>query len=334
MSRRSGFTNSPLATRSIISPNKTSGRDAILGITPHVTAGTGTAAGTAEWLARPTTKASANYVIGGDGAVVLGVDEKDRSWCTSSTANDKNAITIEVCNTVAAHPWPVSDKALDTLVDLCTDICRRNNIAALKFIRDDKSLAGKWSEQNLTLHRWFANKACPGDYLISLYPAICKEVNSRLAGNAPKQISKDNPAPVVRPVLRNGSNGGAVKELQAKLNAHGASPALSVDGGFGPLTEAAVRAFQTAKGLLVDGVVGSQTWAALDKAPQAVTPPPAPTPAPEQPASEEFINADEAIAFWMSVGVIGSPAYWQNKVKEVPWLGKLLNAQAEYARMK
>jgi uncharacterized protein (TIGR02594 family) len=78
-------------------------------------------------------------------------------------------------------------------------------------------------------------------------------------------------------VLRRGSTGSEVRRLQGLLNAKlTPSPGLVVDGAFGGLTEAAVRQFQVANGLSVDGVVGSQTWGALERAGGAtpvVTPP-------------------------------------------------------------
>lgn len=61
--------------------------------------------------------------------------------------------------------------------------------------------------------------------------------------------------------IRQGAFGPQVEQLQILLNQHGAS--LNKDGRFGPLTLAAVEAFQRARGLVVDGVVGGQTWDAL-----------------------------------------------------------------------
>lgn len=63
--------------------------------------------------------------------------------------------------------------------------------------------------------------------------------------------------------IRQGDHGDLVTQLQQKLESAGNSPG-SIDSWFGPNTEAAVVAFQTNKGLQVDGVVGNQTWAALD----------------------------------------------------------------------
>ena len=72
------------------------------------------------------------------------------------------------------------------------------------------------------------------------------------------------------PDLRRGDQGRWVPELQQELVRHGF--AVDVDGEFGPVTEVAVRAFQAANGLTVDGVVGPSTWAAL--AAPATPPPP------------------------------------------------------------
>lgn len=119
-----------------------------------------------------TRRASANYGIGSDGRVGLYVEERDRSWASSSADNDKQAITIEVANDGGAN-WHVSDKAFDKLIDLCVDICERNDIKELVWTGDKTG--------TLTVHRFFAATACPGDYLFSKMPEIAEEVNKRLA---------------------------------------------------------------------------------------------------------------------------------------------------------
>ena len=172
------MSNSPLAVHTRISPHRTSPRNARIDtITIHCVAGNLTIESLGAWFANPATKASSNYGVGSDGRVGMYVEEKDRSWCTSSGANDNRAITIEVANTEARHPWPVSDNALEALISLCGDICRRNGIMQLQW-STDKNKPG-----NMTVHRWFANKACPGDYLYLRHGHIAAEVNKRLKGD-------------------------------------------------------------------------------------------------------------------------------------------------------
>ncbi|MDP2274471.1 MAG: peptidoglycan-binding protein [Archangium sp.] len=79
------------------------------------------------------------------------------------------------------------------------------------------------------------------------------------------------PSSGATPTLRQGARGAAVSNLQNRLRAHGYN--VSVDGDFGPRTAAAVRSFQRAKGLGVDGVVGPNTWARLNGTPGAAPPP-------------------------------------------------------------
>jgi hypothetical protein len=106
-------------------------------------------------------------------------EEKDCSWCSSSSSNDNRAITIEVASDTT-HPYAVNEKAYAGLIELLVDICKRNGIKELKW-KADKSLIGQPDKQNMTVHRWFANKSCPGDYLYSRHGAIAEEVNQRLS---------------------------------------------------------------------------------------------------------------------------------------------------------
>lgn len=62
--------------------------------------------------------------------------------------------------------------------------------------------------------------------------------------------------------IKQGSSGQTVKNAQGMLLAHGNDP-KGLDGAFGPNTNSATQAFQRAKGLSVDGIVGQQTWTAL-----------------------------------------------------------------------
>ena len=185
------FTNSKLATVTMISPNRTSPRNhAIDTITIHCMAGNCTVEQCGNIFAPASRRASSNYGIGSDGRIALYCPEEDRSWCTSSAANDNRAVTIEVANDGGAETgWHVSDRAYAALLDLVTDICRRNGIGKLLW-EGDPSLIGQAARQNMTVHRWFAAKSCPGDYLYNLHPQIAAEVNRRLG-------VKDAPAPEV-----------------------------------------------------------------------------------------------------------------------------------------
>ncbi|GKX29003.1 hypothetical protein SH1V18_14830 [Vallitalea longa] len=174
--------NSPLVDYTKISPNKTSPRNHVIDtITIHCMAGN-CSIETCGNIFQPTSiQASSNYGVGTDGRIGMYVEEKDRSWCSSSSSNDNRAVTIEVANDGGANTgWHVSDKALTALINLIADICKRNGIKELKW-QGDKSLIGQIDKQNMTVHRWFANKSCPGDYLYNLHGKISEEVNKIIA---------------------------------------------------------------------------------------------------------------------------------------------------------
>lgn len=173
------YTNSPLVSYTKISPNRTPNRNhAIDTITIHCVVGQCSVETLGQVFAPTSRQASSNYGIGADGRVGMYVEEKDRSWCSSSASNDNRAVTIEVASDTT-HPYKVNDKAYAALIELVADICKRNGITELKW-KADKSLIGKVDQQNMTVHRWFANKSCPGDYLYNLHGDIAKKVNAKL----------------------------------------------------------------------------------------------------------------------------------------------------------
>ncbi len=185
------YTNSPLVNYKKISPNKTSNRNhKIDTITIHHMAGNLTVEQCGEVFAPKSRQASANYGIGSDGRIGLYVEEKDRSWATSSPANDHRAITIEVANDNTTK-WTISEKAYKSLVKLCVDICKRNGITELKW-KGDKNLVGKVEQQNMTVHRWFAATLCPGDYLYNLHSQIAKDVNAELKKTVSAKLERGN----------------------------------------------------------------------------------------------------------------------------------------------
>lgn len=177
-----GYTNSSLATVKVLSPNHSGQRNhEIDTITIHCVVGQLTAKRIGEIFQSETKKASSNYGVGHDGSIGLYVEEQNRSWCSSSASNDNRAVTIEVASD-KSEPYAVTDKAYKALIDLVVDICKRNGIKELKW-EADRSLIGQVDKQNMTVHRWFANKSCPGTYLYERYSQIAKEVNGRLKGS-------------------------------------------------------------------------------------------------------------------------------------------------------
>lgn len=175
------MSNSSLVNYTKISPNSTNPRNKkISKITIHHMAGNLTVEQCGNGFSSKNRQASANYGIGSDGRVGLYVEEKNRSWASSSRANDNMAVTIEVANDQIGGNWHVSDKALSKLIDLCTDICKRNGIKKLNFTGDKTG--------NLTMHKYFAATACPGPYLESRFPYIANEVNKRLSA---KEIKRE-----------------------------------------------------------------------------------------------------------------------------------------------
>ena len=124
-------------------------------------------------------RASSNYGIGSDGRVGMYVEEKDRAWTTGNRI-DHSSVTIEVADDIIGNGWHSSDKAMNKLVELCADICRRNGIARLNYT------GGK--SGNLLMHKWYQATDCPGAYLESKFPWIASEVNKKLSGNTAKWV--------------------------------------------------------------------------------------------------------------------------------------------------
>ena len=177
------MSNSSLVTYTRISPNKNAPRNhKIDTITIHCIVGQWTAKQACDFFANSSRQASCNYAVGKDGSIGLCVEEKDRSWCSSSSSNDNRAVTIEVASDTS-HPYAVTDAAYNALIKLVADICKRNGIKKLLW-KGDKNLIGQVDKQNMTVHRWFANKSCPGDYLYSRHGDIANKVNALLGSGS------------------------------------------------------------------------------------------------------------------------------------------------------
>ncbi len=125
-------------------------------------------------------KGNSNYGIGSDGRVALYVEEKNGAWTSSNKANDMRAITIEVANNSGAPNWTISPQALNSLLLLCADICRRNDIKALVWSPNKSDRINHRNGCNMTMHKDFSATACPGPFIESIEGLIAIAVNQML----------------------------------------------------------------------------------------------------------------------------------------------------------
>lgn len=261
------MSNSPLVSYAKISPFRSSPRNhTIDSVAIHIMAGNLTIESCGELF--QTRKGSSNYGIGSDGRIAMYVEEGDRSWCTSSAGVDNRSVTIEVANTEAKYPWPVSEKAYQSLITLLVDICRRNGIPGLLW-KDDKtygiaaSRGGPVSKQNMFAHRWFEAKECPGDYLYEKFGAIANEVNVIIAsGGNGYDVPQTGSASIVtgteplfpidltqiKPYLVVADRGSVLtKENLANMQSGGAIGALIEAGYYFDTTGQQVKSFRSPK---------------------------------------------------------------------------------------
>ena len=193
------MSNSSLVNYTKISPNKNTPRNhAIDTITIHCMAGQLSVETCGNVFAPSSRQASSNYGIGPDGRIGLYVEEKDRSWCSSNSANDNRAVTIEVASD-SKPPYAVTAKAYAALIQLVVDVCRRNGIKKLVWSNNKNTRIKHLAGANMTVHRDFAAKACPGEYLMEKMPKIAEAVNARLGASAPAPAPTPAPSPAPAP---------------------------------------------------------------------------------------------------------------------------------------
>lgn len=193
------YTNSKMVSYTKLSPNHSGQRTHNIDrITPHCVVGQLSCESICGCFTSPSRQASCNYGIGKDGRISLCVEEKNRSWCSSSNANDQRAVTIE-CASDMSEPYAMNSAVYNSLVKLCVDICKRNGKKKLLWLGSkDKTLnyAPKSDEMVLTVHRWFANKSCPGNWLYARLDDLAAKVTTNLGG------SSVTPSPTVTGLYR------------------------------------------------------------------------------------------------------------------------------------
>lgn len=232
------YTNSSLVFYTKLSPNHSGLRThSIDRITPHCVVGQCSVETLGNIFLPTSRQASCNYGIGADGRVGMYVEEKNRSWCSSSNANDQRAVTIE-CASDTTEPYAFKDVVYQTLIKLCVDICKRNGKSKLLWLGDkDKTLAysPKADEMVLTVHRWFANKSCPGSWMYARMGDLAAKVTAQLGGGTSGDTEADYPEKLTEGYYRvrkawsdSKSQKGAYKILSNAKKCADANPGYSV----------------------------------------------------------------------------------------------------------
>ena len=244
------YTNSSLVSYTKLSPNHSGQRThSIDRITPHCVVGQCSVETLGNIFLPTSRQASCNYGIGVDGRVGMYVEEKNRSWCSSSSANDQRAVTIE-CASDTTEPYAFKDVVYQTLIKLCVDICKRNGKKKLLWLGDkDKTLSyePKSDEMVLTVHRWFANKSCPGSWMYARMGDLAAKVTAQLGGGASEDTETEYPEKLTEGYYRvrkawsdSKSQKGAYKILSNAKKCADANPGYSVFDASGKVVYAPV----------------------------------------------------------------------------------------------
>ena len=173
-----------------ISPHSSARQSEVIDhVALHCVVGQCTAESLGAHFALDATKASSNYGVDKDGRVSLHVDESRRAHTTggnkpavngiTGSMIDHRAITIEVASD-AFEPYAITDAAYEGLIRLLVDICQRQPAIGRLRWQGDPAFVGQPDKQNIAVHRWFAYKKCPGDYIYDRLGDIAAEVNRRL----------------------------------------------------------------------------------------------------------------------------------------------------------
>ena len=232
------YTNSSLVSYTKLSPNHSGQRTHTIDrITPHCVVGQCSVETLGNIFLPTSRQASCNYGIGVDGRVGMYVEEKNRSWCSSSSANDQRAVTIE-CASDTTEPYAFKDVVYQTLIKLCVDICKRNGKKKLLWLGDkDKTLSyePKSDEMVLTVHRWFANKSCPGSWMYARMGDLAEKVTAQLGSGTSGDTEAEYPEKLTEGYYRvrkawsdSKSQKGAYKILSNAKKCADANPGYSV----------------------------------------------------------------------------------------------------------
>jgi N-acetyl-anhydromuramyl-L-alanine amidase AmpD len=249
------FVESPHVTR-------TGGRriDLVVLHTMELDETAGAAERCAAWFRSPAARVSAHYCVDAD-SIVQCVRDEDVAWTAPGANHDGLQIEHAGWARQTRAQWrdAYSSAMLERSAGLVAELCRRHGIPAAWLYAADL----KAGRRGITTHKAVSEAFRRTDHRDPGpgFPAeaYLARVRRRLAGGPPPAALKPPP-----PTLRRGDGGWLVTRLQRLLRSHGCFPEpAAVDGLFGPITEAAVQAFQELNGLEPDGIVGPLTWRAL-----------------------------------------------------------------------
>lgn len=227
------MSNSKLVNKTILTDkNFDRGRDGhkIKKITIHHACGIVSIEDLGKFMKNGSRQVSAHYGIGNDGKIGQYVDEKNTAWTDTNWTSNCTSVTIETSNCKLGGKYPVSDKALNSLIKLVADIGKRNKLGKL--------VKGK----NVTWHSMYYSTSCPGKYLLSKMDYIVKKANE-INNTTYDKLNLSR-------VLEKGSTGTAVENLQKALNKD-LGTKLKIDGEFGEATYKAVLKYQDKHGIKV-----------------------------------------------------------------------------------
>lgn len=257
------MSNSSLVNYTRLSPNRYDGRiHKIDTITIHCVVGQCSVETLGSIFANANKEASSNYGVGYDGRIGMYVEEKNASWCSSSYSNDNRAVTIEVASNTY-DPYYVNDKAYNATINLVADICKRNGIKKLIWSTDKNTRVNHLNGCNMTVHRDYANKSCPGDYLYNRMGDIASKVNKKLGNN----ITSESEENTMEAKLNDKNNFVWVVKKDLILLKKLGVITQGVDDNymFGNGTLEAIKQVQKKAGIKVDGICGTETVKAIGK---------------------------------------------------------------------
>lgn len=195
-----------------------------------------------------------HYTVDDKDTVYQSLLETEQGWHTGdghgATSGNATSIGIEVCEFDGCDHAQAEDNAARLTASI---LLRRG-----------------WGIERVKQHHDWSGKDCP-KRIRPHWPQFLAQVSAYMTGAASEPLAQQDPVPRI---LRQGDKGEDVRQMQRRLLVHGyALPKYGADGSFGAETLAAVREFQQAKGLAVDGLVGPKTLAALEADPvtQVVT---------------------------------------------------------------